>query len=75
MANEPSDHFLEVGDVRLHWSEAGENSRTPPVVLIHGLNNSCLSWTQVAPLLAADRRVLMPDLPGHGQSARPDVGY
>ena len=69
------DHFVEVEGVRLHWSEAGEASDTPPVVLLHGLNNSCLSWSCVAALLAADRRVLMPDLPGHGQSERPDTGY
>ncbi|MET0595683.1 MAG: alpha/beta fold hydrolase [Polyangiaceae bacterium] len=45
------------------------------MVLLHGLNNSCLSWSQVAPWLAVDRRVLMPDLPGHGRSERPNVGY
>jgi pimeloyl-ACP methyl ester carboxylesterase len=43
--------------------------------LLHGLNNSCLSWSRVAPLFAKDRRVLMPDLPGHGQSERPNVAY
>lgn len=69
------DHFVEVEGVRLHWAELGEASDTPPVVLLHGLNNSCLSWSRVAPLLAMNRRVLMPDLPGHGQSERPDAGY
>lgn len=67
--------FVEVEGVRLHWSESGEASDTPPVVLLHGLNNSCLSWTRVAALLAQDRLVLMPDLPGHGRSERPDAGY
>ena len=71
MANEVHDHFIEVGGVRLYWAGMGEPSAAPPVILLHGLNNSCLSWTQVAPLLAADRRVLMLDLPGHGRSERP----
>ena len=75
MASGIRDHFVEVEGVRLHWSEAGEASDTPPVVLLHGLNNSCLSWSCVAALLATDRRVLMPDLPGHGRSGRPDAGY
>jgi pimeloyl-ACP methyl ester carboxylesterase len=75
MANEVRDHFLEVEGVRLHWAEIGEASDAPPVVLLHGLNNSSLSWSHVAPLLASDRRVVMPDLPGHGQSARPNTGY
>ncbi|HMJ56056.1 MAG TPA: alpha/beta hydrolase [Polyangiaceae bacterium] len=75
MANEVRDHFLEVAGVRLYWAETGQASAAPPVVLLHGLNNSCLSWSQVARLLAKDRRVLMPDLPGHGRSARPNASY
>jgi pimeloyl-ACP methyl ester carboxylesterase len=75
MANEMRDHFVEVEGVRLHWAEIGEASDAPPVVLLHGLNNSTLSWSLVAPLLATDRRVVMPDLPGHGQSERPNAGY
>jgi pimeloyl-ACP methyl ester carboxylesterase len=75
MMNEVRDHFIEVAGVRLHWAEIGKASAAPPIVLIHGLNNSCLSWSQVGSLLAGDRRVLMPDLPGHGQSERPNVGY
>jgi pimeloyl-ACP methyl ester carboxylesterase len=75
MANETRDHFIEVDGVRLHWAEFGRASAAPPIVLLHGLNNSCCSWSQVAPLLATDRRVLAPDLPGHGQSDRPNAGY
>jgi pimeloyl-ACP methyl ester carboxylesterase len=75
MIIETRDHFVEVEGVRLHWAEVGAASDKPPVVLLHGLNNSSLSWSRVAPLLAMDRRVLMPDLPGHGQSERPDAGY
>jgi pimeloyl-ACP methyl ester carboxylesterase len=69
------DHFIDVDGVGIHWADVGENSGLAPVVLLHGLNNSALSWSSVAPLLAADRRVLMPDLPGHGQSDRPNAGY
>jgi pimeloyl-ACP methyl ester carboxylesterase len=69
------DYFMEVEGVRLHWTEMGTSADLPPVVLLHGLNNSGRSWSQVSPFLATDRRVLMVDLPGHGQSARPDVSY
>jgi pimeloyl-ACP methyl ester carboxylesterase len=69
------DHVVTVAGVRLHWVEVGEARSTPPVVLLHGLNNSARSWAQVAPFLATDRRVLMPDLPGHGESERPDASY
>jgi pimeloyl-ACP methyl ester carboxylesterase len=68
-------HYTRVEGVRIHWAEIGSDSGAPPVVLLHGLNNSYLSWSRVAPLLATDRRVLMPDLPGHGESERPNAGY
>ena len=70
-----TEHAVQVEGIRLHWSEIGPESEATPVVLLHGLNNSSRSWSYVAPLLAKDRRVLMLDLPGHGESARPNVGY
>jgi pimeloyl-ACP methyl ester carboxylesterase len=69
------DHFTQIDGVRFHWADVGRASDRAPLVLIHGLVNSSLSWSTVAPLLATDRRVLMLDLPGHGQSGRPDAGY
>lgn len=39
-----------------------------PVLLVHGLGGSALNWIALAPALAADKRVLVPDLPGHGRS-------
>jgi pimeloyl-ACP methyl ester carboxylesterase len=44
-------------------------------VLLHGLSDSYSSWMHLVPWLAQDRRVLVPDLPGHGLSARPDASY
>jgi len=47
----------------------------PPVVLIHGLfSNAQVNWIKpghAARLAAAGRRVVMPDLRGHGASAAP----
>jgi pimeloyl-ACP methyl ester carboxylesterase len=67
--------FVTVEGMRLHWAELGETTERPPVVLLHGLNDSYLTWKRVAPALALDRRVLMPDLPGYGLSDRPDASY
>ncbi len=52
------------------WGELGEG---PPLVLLHGLMDSHRTWRHVAPILAPHHRLLMPDLPGHGLSGRPDV--
>lgn len=73
--------FAEVDGVELHWAELGEPagrgtsaSRTP-IVLIHGLTDSHLTWRRIAGDLAHDRLVLMPDLPGCGLSGRPNASY
>jgi pimeloyl-ACP methyl ester carboxylesterase len=62
---------LDLGDVTLHWAEAGEG---PPVLLLHGLNDSHRTWRELWRRLPG-RRVLMLDLPGHGLSGRPDAPY
>ena len=68
--------YAQIADVRLHWVEMGSKKNTsPPIVLIHGLNDSYLTWIRIATVLAKNRRVLIPDLPGHGLSERPDASY
>jgi len=41
----------------------------PPIVLLHGLGGMASNWRLVAPELAGERRVIVPELPGHGGSA------
>lgn len=71
-------HVRFVRDGDLHWEEyvvrGGPRDRRP-VVLLHGLSDSCRTWNRIAPALAQHRRVLALDLPGHGCSARPDAAY
>ncbi len=40
----------------------------PPVVLLHGAGASGWMWSKQVPELAQKMHVLVPDLPGHGQS-------
>ncbi|WP_170322268.1 alpha/beta fold hydrolase [Acrocarpospora macrocephala] len=40
----------------------------PVVVLLHGVGTSGWMWTKQVSELAADTHVLVPDLPGHGES-------
>ncbi|GII58986.1 alpha/beta hydrolase [Planotetraspora thailandica] len=47
--------------------EAGHPD-APVVVLLHGAGTSGWMWSKQIPALAADFRVLTPDLPGHGRS-------
>lgn len=61
------------GDVTLYYEDEGSGD---PVLLIHGHTMDRRIWDPVMPgLLAANLRVLRPDLRGHGRSTRPDFGY
>jgi pimeloyl-ACP methyl ester carboxylesterase len=51
--------------VRTRYWVGGEG---PPLVLVHGLSGAAVNFTELAPLLARRRRVLVPDLPGHGET-------
>lgn len=50
---------------RLVYWEGGEGT---PLVLLHGAGDQAGAWGRIAPELAADFRLLVPDLPGHGGS-------
>lgn len=50
----------------LCWYEAGEG---PTLVLLHGWAMSAAAFSELAENLAADFHLLIPDLPGHGQSS------
>lgn len=65
-------HQTAVLDTRITWGEMGAGE---PLVLLHGIQDWHRTWRRAAPLLARHFRVLMPDLPGHGFSDRPDAPY
>jgi pimeloyl-ACP methyl ester carboxylesterase len=58
-------HVAEIRGVRTRYFVGGEGL---PLVLVHGLGGAAVNFTELAPLLARSRRVLIPDLPGHGRS-------
>ena len=55
----------DVGGVRTRYFVGGQG---PPLVVVHGLGGAAVNFTLLAPLLARRHRVLIPDLPGHGQT-------
>ena len=61
--------YAEVGDVRLHYVEAGDG---PLIVLLHGFPEFWYGWRlQIAPLAAAGFRVVAPDTRGYNLSSKP----
>lgn len=63
------DQIIDVRGVRLAYQVLGA-AAAPPVVLLHGGSADSSAWAEVAPALAADRRVYSVDLRGHGASDR-----
>lgn len=57
---------LSLEGTGLHYLVGGSG---PPLVLVHGLGGAASNFLRIAPALAARRRVVVPDLPGHGRSA------
>jgi pimeloyl-ACP methyl ester carboxylesterase len=47
----------------------------PAVLLLHGLAATKLSYLPLLPALARDHTVIVPDLPGHGESTKPRADY
>jgi pimeloyl-ACP methyl ester carboxylesterase len=43
----------------------------PPLVLLHGIGHTRRAWDPVVDLLAAERELILVDLPGHGASPLP----
>lgn len=60
--------YFEEAPVRGGPEGATASEGAPTLVLLHGAGDQAGNWSQVAPALADDYRVLIPDLAGHGDS-------
>ena len=64
---------VQAGDTRWVYYEGGQG---PTIVLLHGFAANKEVWLPVAPLLTAHFHVVIPDLPGWGESSRiPGASY
>ncbi|WP_055614374.1 alpha/beta fold hydrolase [Streptomyces phaeochromogenes] len=61
-----------VNGTRLHYRTAGSG---PAVVLLHGVPKTGYHWRHLVPKLTGQYTVVVPDLRGLGDSARPADGY
>jgi pimeloyl-ACP methyl ester carboxylesterase len=69
------ERSITVQGLNIHYLQAGEAGS--PVVLLHGAgtDSARLSWGELIGPLSAEHRVWAPDLPGYGESDRPDSAY
>ena len=61
-----------VGGLDIHYAVAGEG---PPIIFLHGLGASSITWQDNIGPLSQDFTVYAPDIPGHGDSVKIGVKY
>lgn len=73
--NSIKETWLDVNGMHIHCYLSGNHGK--PVILLHGggVDSARLSWEPVIDRLGETFRVFAPDLPGYGQSDKPDVTY
>ncbi|MDP3174944.1 MAG: alpha/beta fold hydrolase, partial [Phenylobacterium sp.] len=70
---EGTSRFVQAGDVRIHYHEAGEG---PLLIAIHGGAPGAFGWGNFGrnmEALSKHFRTLIVDLPGYGQSDKPPI--
>ncbi len=73
--DESEPRRARIGDAQFAWIEEGTaRASEPPLVMVHGFTGHRDDFIEVAPELARKRRVIAPDLRGHGNSdANPGI--
>jgi pimeloyl-ACP methyl ester carboxylesterase len=60
---------------KVHVLDAPGTGDGPPVVILHGISaSSSAFWTVLPALRAHSKRIIAPDMPGHGRSPVPSAG-
>lgn len=71
--SETQTRFARVGTNRVYYAAVG---RAPPtIVFVHGWAGHGGFWREQVPVLATQARLILIDLPGHGQSDQPPIDY
>jgi len=66
-------HFASFGTNKVHYVTTGKGDHT--LVLVHCWSGNLGFWREQVPALAGHARLILVDLPGHGQSDKPHTNY
>jgi pimeloyl-ACP methyl ester carboxylesterase len=66
-------HFASFGTNKIHYVTVGTRRQT--AVFVHGWSGNVGFWREQVPALADKARLILIDLPGHGQSDKPRTDY
>ncbi len=66
-------HFATLGTNKIYYVTVGKGPHT--IVFVHGWACNLDSWRDQVPALSDKARLVLIDLPGHGQSDKPHTAY
>jgi sigma-B regulation protein RsbQ len=66
-------HFASFGTNKVHYVTVGEGKQT--IVFVHCWAGNLGFWREQVPALSDKARLVLIDLPGHGQSDKPQAAY
>jgi pimeloyl-ACP methyl ester carboxylesterase len=69
----PQDRFADLDGMRVHYQNYGEGKDA--VIFIHGWSCNLNFWKVNIPAFTKQSRVIAIDLPGHGESDKPQITY
>src|SRR5687768_16466512 len=72
-ASEGKSHYTKLDGTRIHYKSYGKGREA--LFLIHGWTCNLDFWRDQIPDLSKRNRVVAIDLPGHGQSDKPQLAY
>lgn len=72
-ARSSQSKYASLDGARIHYQSYGKGSEA--LVLIHGWSCNVDHWRDQIPELSKRNRVIAIDLPGHGQSDKPQLAY
>lgn len=72
-AKDGESKFATLNGAKIHYKSYGQGSDA--FVLVHGWSSNLEAWGYQIPDLAKRGRVIAIDLPGHGQSDKPQLSY
>jgi pimeloyl-ACP methyl ester carboxylesterase len=72
-AKDGESKFATLNGAKIHYQSFGNGNQA--FVLVHGWSCDLSHWRYQIPDLAKRARVIALDLPGHGQSDKPDIKY
>lgn len=69
----PIRKTLSRSDIQLSYLEWNQGKK--PLLLLHGLADHALVWSNLGEYLAQDYHIVAPDLRGHGETSKPKHNY